>query len=144
VSPPLAKVLEFLSSLVSEGKAYRTINVARSMLSSTLGKIDGCDVGKHPLIVRLMRGAYTNKPPVPKYSGFWDINKVVDYLISLGPNSGLSFPDLSKKLAVLLALSSLCRVSEFASVDRDSIMIDEGQAKFSLSKPMKTQRRSSP
>ena len=69
---------------------------------------------------------------------------MVDYLISLGPNSGLSFPDLSKKLTVLLALSSLCRVSEFASVDRDSIMIDEGQAKFSLSKPMKTQRRSSP
>ena len=65
VSPPLAKVLEFLSSLVSEGKAYRTIYVARSMLSSTLDKIDGCDVGKHPLIVRLMRGAYNKKPPVP-------------------------------------------------------------------------------
>jgi hypothetical protein len=54
VSPPLAKVLEFLSSLVSEGKTYWTINVARSMLSSTLGKIDGCDIGKHPLIVLLM------------------------------------------------------------------------------------------
>ena len=65
MSPPLAKILEFLSSLVNEGKAYRTINVARSMLSSTLDKIDGCDVGKHPLIVRLMRGAYNKKPPVP-------------------------------------------------------------------------------
>ncbi len=108
------------------------------MISSTFGKIDGCDIGKHPLIVRLMRGAYNKKPPVPKYSGFRDVNKAVDYLISLGPNSGLSFQDLSKKLAVLLALSSLCRVSELASVDRDSIMIDEGQAKFSLSKPRKT------
>jgi hypothetical protein len=51
VAPSLAKVLEFLSSLVREGKASRTINVARSMLFSTLGKIDGYDIGKHPLIV---------------------------------------------------------------------------------------------
>ncbi len=142
MSPSVAKVLEFLSSLVREGKAYRTINVARSMLSSTLGKIDGHDIGKHPLIVKLMRGAYNKKPPVPKYSGFWDVSTVVDYLISLGPNSGLSFPDLSKKLVVLLALSSLCRVSELANIDRDSIVMDEGQAKFSLSKPRKTQRNS--
>lgn len=36
MSPPIAKVLHFLSSVVSAGKAYRTINVHRSMLSSTL------------------------------------------------------------------------------------------------------------
>jgi hypothetical protein len=44
------------------------------MLSSTLGKIDGCGIGKHPLIVMLMRGAYNKKRPVPKYSGFGDFN----------------------------------------------------------------------
>ena len=110
--PPLAKVMKFLSSLIEE-KAYITTNIARSMLSSRLDKIDGCDIGKHPLIVRLMTGAFNKNPPVPKYSGFWDVNTVVDYLITLGPNSGLSFPVLFKKLAVLLALSSLCRVSEF-------------------------------
>jgi len=47
MSPSLAEVLDFLSSLVGEGKAYRTINVYRSMLSSTLGKLDGFDLGKH-------------------------------------------------------------------------------------------------
>lgn len=139
VAPSLAKVLEFLSSLLREGKAYRTINVARSMLFSTLGKINGYDIGNHPLIVKLMREACKTKPRVPKYSGFWDVSTVVDYFISLGPNSGLSFLDLSKKLVVLLALSSLCRVSELANIDRDSIVTDEGQAKFSLSKPRKTQ-----
>ena len=65
MSPSLAEVLDFLSSLVSEGKSYRTINVYRSMLSSTLGKLDGFDLGKHPLVLRLMRGVYNKIPPIP-------------------------------------------------------------------------------
>jgi site-specific recombinase XerD len=60
----------------------------------------------------------------------------------LGPNDGLSFSALSTKLAVLLALSSLCRVSELASIVKDSIVIDDEQAKFSLSVPRKSQRAS--
>jgi hypothetical protein len=30
---------------------------------STLGKLDGFDLGKHPLVVKLMRGVYNKKPP---------------------------------------------------------------------------------
>lgn len=70
MSPPLTKVFEFLSWLVDEGKAYRTVNVSRSMLSSTLGKVEGVDIGKHLLVVKLMRGAYNKKLPAPKYAGF--------------------------------------------------------------------------
>lgn len=143
MSPPLEKVLEFLSWLVGERKAYRTVNVSRSMLSSTLGKIDGVDIGKHPLVVKLMKEAYNKKPPAPKYAGFWDVNLVINYIISLGPNDGLLFPALSTKLAVLLTLSSLCRVSELASIVKDSIVIDDEQAKFSLAVPRKSQRASS-
>lgn len=142
VSPPLTKVLEYLSSLVGKGKAYRTVNVARSMLSATLVKIDGVDVGKHPLVLKLMKGAYNRKPPAPKYSRFWDVGTVVDFLITLGPNDGLPFSDLSRKLALLLALSTLCRVSELANISRDSIIIDGIQATFSLTKPRKSQRSS--
>jgi hypothetical protein len=112
------------------------------MLSSTLDKIDGVDIGKHPLVLKLMKGAYNRKPPAPKYSGFWDIGTVVNYLITLGPNGVLPFPDLSKKLAILLALSTLCRVSELANISKDSIAIDDIQAKFSLAKPRKSQRSS--
>ncbi len=46
-----------LSWLVGEGKDYRTVYVSRSMLFSTLGKIDGVDIGKHPLVVKLMKGS---------------------------------------------------------------------------------------
>lgn len=138
MSPSLEKVLEFLSWLVGEGKAYRTVNVSRSMLSSTLGKIDGFDIGKHPLVVKLMKGAYNKKPPAPKYTGFWDVNLVINYITSLGPNDGLSFSALSTKLAVLLALSSLCRVSELASIVKDSIVTSQ----VFPSVPRKSQRAS--
>ncbi len=110
------------------------------MLSSTLGKIDGIDIGKQQLVVKLMKGAYNKKPPIPKYTGFWDVNLVINYIISLGPDKELSLSTLSSKLAMLLALSSLCRVSELASIVRDSIVIDDEQAKFALSAPRKSQR----
>jgi hypothetical protein len=142
MSPSIAKVLDFLSSLVSDGKAYRTVNVHRSMLSSTLGKLDGFDLGKHPLVVKLMRGVYNKKPPSPKYSNFWEVDSVVEFLISLGPNGDLPFKNLSLKLAMLLALSSLCRVSELASIYRYSVVFCNNQAKFSLQKPRKFQRNS--
>jgi hypothetical protein len=54
VSASLTIVLDFLSELHEEGKAYRSINVSRSMLSATLDKIKGYDVGKHPLVIKLM------------------------------------------------------------------------------------------
>lgn len=93
------------------------------MLLSTLGKLDGFDLGKHPLVVKLMRGVYNKKPSTPKYSRFWEVDSVIEFLISLGPNSDLTFKNLSMKLAILLALSSLCRVSELASIDRDSVIL---------------------
>ena len=76
------------------------------MLSSTLGKIDDVDIGKHPLVVNLMKGAYNKKTPVPKYTGFWDVSLVNNYIISLGPDEELSLSTLSSKLFMLLPLSS--------------------------------------
>jgi len=138
----IGTVLEFLTELSKSGKAYRTINVIRSMLSSSLEKIDGMDVGKHPLVMRLMRGIYIANPPQPKYTGMWDTDVVLSYLETLGANAGLSLAVLSKKTAVLLALTSLFRVSELAAIDHASVVFTEQGVSFSLSKPRKSQRRS--
>ena len=47
------------------------------MLSVTVHKIEGFDVGKHPLVVRLMKGISNLIPPSAKYSEFWDVNIVI-------------------------------------------------------------------
>ena len=125
LSPSLNEVLIFLSSLADHGKAYRSINVYRSMLSATVDKIDGFNVGKHPLVTRLMKGIFSSNPPSAKYSGFWDINTVLVYLDSLGPNVSLNFKQLSLKLTILFAITSLCRVSELAAIEFSSITVSD-------------------
>jgi hypothetical protein len=143
VSASLTVVLDFLSELHEEGKAYRSINVSRSMLSATLSKIEGYDVGKHPLVIKLMLGIFNSNPPKPRYNSFWDIGSVLSYLEGLGPDTSLSFKNLSSKLVMLLALTSLFRVSEIAAIDFKSIVFSGPVVKFALSRLRKSQRKGS-
>jgi hypothetical protein len=43
------------------------------MLSSTLVKIDAVDIGKHPHVVKLIKGVYNKYPLASKYKGFLDV-----------------------------------------------------------------------
>ena len=65
------------------------------------------------------------------------------YIKALGPDNGLSLAVLFKKLLVFLALTSLFRVSEIASIDVSSIVFSGPAVKFSLSKLRKSQKPSS-
>jgi len=124
-------ILDFLEDLHrGKGKAYRSNHVFRSMLSSTLDQIDGHDVGKHPLVVKLMPGIFNSNPPKPMYNGFWDIGSVLAYLEGLGPNDSVTFKVLSFKLVMLLALTSLFRVSEIAAINISSIIFSGQIVKF--------------
>ncbi|KAK4004298.1 hypothetical protein OUZ56_006038 [Daphnia magna] len=51
-----------------QGKAYSSINMARSMLSGTLSPIDSQPVGQHYFVMKLMKGIYNSKPPEPRLS----------------------------------------------------------------------------
>ena len=116
MSPPLNLVLEFLASLHTKGKAYSTINVHRSMLSST-----------------------QIRDPKPRYESIWDPELVVRFVSGLGENSQLSINNLSLKTVTLIALASLLRVSEMASIITGSVVFSDSGVKFSLSKPRKAQ-----
>jgi len=104
MSPSLAQVLEYLSFLFASGKAYRTINVHRSMLSTTLPAVDGHEIGKHPLVCRLLKGIFNRRTPESRYSYFWDADMVIGKLKELGPNAELSMKLATYKTALLLAL----------------------------------------
>lgn len=139
LSCDLATVLSFLTESLSQGMAYRTINVLRSMLSSTLGPVEGYPIGRHPLVLRLMKGVYNIRPPAPKYNQTWDVEVVLSSFRRI-PNEGLSFAALSYKLVTLLALATMLRVSELASIDASSIRFDNDGVAFNLTKPRKAQR----
>ena len=84
----------------------------RSAVSSTHLPVNGFPVGQHPLAARLLKDAFIARPPQPKYSGVWDVSQVTDYLESLGGSEPLSVAQLTKKLAMLLALVFAQRSSD--------------------------------
>ncbi len=51
-------ILQYLANLHGEGKSYSTINLHRSMLSSTFDSVEGLPIGQYRLVKRLMKGCF--------------------------------------------------------------------------------------
>ena len=73
LSAILADILEFLIDNFELGLQYRTLNTLRSAISMTHSRVDDCTVGTHPLVVRLLKGMFNERPPVPCYTGSWKL-----------------------------------------------------------------------
>ena len=107
-------ILGFLATEFGEGKQYRSLNCFRSAISSAHLPVDGFPVGRHPLVCRLLKGAFNSRPPQPRYEGTWDVTRVTSYFREKGGNSKLSLKELTMKLAMLLALALASRSSGLA------------------------------
>lgn len=138
MSTDIIAVLQFLLFLPSTNKSYSTINFHRSMLSMTLDLVDNVESGKRPLVLKLIKGCYNSNPPWPRYSPTWDNGVVFSYIRSLRENIQIKFEILSKKMIVLMAISTWVWCLELASVDRSSIIFTADEVKFSLAIPRKT------
>ena len=88
------------------------------MLSSTLASVDGFQIGKHPLVTKLMDRIFNLNPPRQKYKSTWNVDLVLNYLRKIPENENLNLSQISHKLVTLLVLTTLLRVSEIASIDR--------------------------
>ena len=109
----------FLAYLFKEGYKSRSLNSFRSAISSVHDPVDGIEVGKHPTISRLLKGAYHSRPPLPRYTSTWNVQVVVQYLDGLGPSDFLSLKQLTFKLVMLLALTRPSRSADLASLQID-------------------------
>ena len=67
LSAPIGSILEFLEDQFEDGKAYRTLDVYRSTLSTLSLEIDSRRVGSHPLVSQLLKGVFHLRPPSPRY-----------------------------------------------------------------------------
>ena len=119
VQASLSDILDYLASLVERGLSHSAINSARSALSAVGLVRDGFSVGSHPLVIRLVKGAYNMKPPQSHYSETWDVLLVLTYLKTLTPDDELSLKVLTLKLVVLIALvlASRCHSLHFLSME---------------------------
>jgi len=109
-------VVNFLAHLYKDGYQYSSINAYRSAISSVHEKIDGYDVGQHPLVSRLIKGVFQVRPPLLRYTSTWDVQAVLNYIESLGDNENLSLKLLSFKLTMLLALTRPSRSADLSQL----------------------------
>ena len=100
----VSHVLDFLAELFQEDLGYSALNSARSSLSTFLF-IDGKPVGTHPLVIRLMKGVFKQRPSLPRHNGIWDVNIVLTLWSRWFPLKNLSIKLLTYKLAMLILLA---------------------------------------
>ena len=127
-SPGIADVLNYLSTLFEKGRKYRTINCARSILSSTLLPIDGFPVGKHPMVTRLMKGVFNKRPPTKLLFPSWSVKQVLVMLSSWSPAKSLSFKLLTYKCVMLLALVTGKRASSISQLSLKQGYLEIGES----------------
>ena len=60
--------MNFLAELFEKGYSYSSLNSYRSAISSVHEHIDGMVIGQHPIVTRVLKGAYNSRPPKPRYS----------------------------------------------------------------------------
>ena len=137
----LVEVLSYLTTLKRKGYAYSSINLHKSMLSMTLEPVSDIRIGNHPLCVQFMRGLFNSNPPKPRYNHTWDVNIVLEYISFSGKCNDISLLALSCRAVIILALTSLLRVSEIAKVNKSSILFSDNDVSFYLSQPRKWQRK---
>lgn len=139
MSPSVIDVLKFLSSLRSSGLNYSGLNTVRSALS-TLIQVDGVGVGKHPWVIRFLKGTYNLKPPTPRYAEVWDVNIVLNLLKTMSPVRGLTLKDLTLKLVMLLSIVTAQRGQVFHLLDLEHMQQGKASYTFTFPEPLKTSK----
>ena len=144
-SAPVNDILEFLTFQFKERNlAYRTIGVYKSCISQFHDLIDGKSVGSLPVVSRFMKGIFELQPPKPKIPTTWPVDKVIVFLQDLSSVEQLSLPDLSLKLAMLLALTSAARVHELIALNLANAIQKRDCWTFILGQHVKNSRPNHP
>ena len=115
--PAVSDLVHFLTELFEQGKQYSTINTYRSAISSTVPPLDRTPLGQHKIVCSFMKGVFNKRPPKPRYSGTWEVSLVTGLFEKWPVNSNLDLKRLSRKCAMLLALTSAKRQSDLHALD---------------------------
>ena len=70
-----------MADLHTQGYQTNSLNANRSVISSVHDKVDDMDVGKHPLVTRVFKGAFHARSPLPRYTTTWNVQVVLDGIL---------------------------------------------------------------
>ncbi len=133
-------VLEFFTSLYTNGCHYSGLCAARSALTSLVHIEDGPSISAHPLTNRFLKGVFNMHPPAPRYVEIWDVDKVLSYFNNKNHNDQLSFKELCTKTVTLLMILGANRKNAFSTFTIDNVKTDETKCVICPNKVMKHSR----
>ena len=102
---PLIPLFRIFSSSILTSDESSLVECLSFSYFVHFSQVNGVSVGQHPLIVRLMKGAFHLRSPAPRYEATWPVHKVASFLMNLGSSTDLSLKWLSWKLVTLMALA---------------------------------------
>ena len=140
----MVEIVNYLTERFHKGDSYRTLNSRRSAISAYHITVEGEKVGQHSLVRKLLKALFNARPPQPRYVIQWDVDQVLQYIKSLGPNSTLSDKDLSFTVTMFMALTSAGRSSELNALDLRYMADKEDVITFTLGKLTKSRKYGSP
>ena len=114
------------------------VNTPRSALSSVFPAKSGTPLGKHPLIVRLLRGMFKQRPSLLRYTVTCDVAKVSQYISN--SYSKMSLECLTKKLTTIMDILSEQRSQTMSLLNTNYMHIDENHYIFYTASLLKTAR----
>ena len=144
LTPTIEQVLEFLTEIYNTGAGHSVVSTTRSALSSVIFIPGFSRLSDHPLIKRLMKGVFNNRPPCSKYTKVWNVDSLFIYLKTLPINSNLTLKMLTLKLVILLGILSGQRVSTIHKFDILKIDIFNDQVIFHVTELLKHTRVGKP
>ena len=142
--PSTPQVCKFLRVLCDQGLGHGAVNTARSALSVVLPFVNDKPIGKHYLVCLAVKGVYERFPPRPKYSVFWDVNKVFTLFNSWEANEFLTLKLLTLKVAVLMLLVSAQRGQTILNLDVFNMTMKRHFIHFGMTKLLKHNKPGDP
>ena len=142
LSPSIPQILDFLIDMFETGIKVGSIGIYRAALSSALPYIDSQPVGQHRRVTELIKGMTNIRPCQFKTAKSWNVDQVLETLISWGKVWELDIYQMTWKLAMLFALSSGGRCSELTALDTKSMIKLPDGIQFRLTRHKKNRRSS--
>ena len=112
------------------------VNTARSTLSSALPE-KMVPLWQHPLIVRLLRGMFQQRPSLSRYTVTYNVAKVLQYISNSYSEMSLEF--MIKKLALMCILSGQ-RSQTMSLLNTNYMHVDENHCIFYIASLLKITR----
>ena len=144
IAPSVANILKILRKYFETGVGHGAINSARCALSLIIPLVNGKTIGENRLICWFIKACYEKRPPQPKYTDFWSVQVVLDWITSLGSNTNMSLKTLSLKLTMLLLLVSAQRGQTILALQLDKMVLKTNVTLFKMKTLLKHNQMGDP